>query len=268
LEEQLDRSDDPEAVGFSEQEATALLFAKRLCAGELLAAGLDQVRSCFSEQETVEVVAFSAWQFAGPTVLTSWGAESYKQDGKVVLDALPVRLAYADAAQRCEPLPPIPQPPRLSFDKLLQRAESRQSPAPEWLKFLSPHPVLPSAWGAMYEMLVEGGAVEARVKQLQRVLIAERFACSAWAPEESSSLLAAGVRDRERQAIRRSDYSAFSPRERAALHYAEGLLLGKVDDETFRSLRQSFTWSEIVELGFAVATQAGAARVTGVLPKK
>ena len=195
-------------------------------------------------------------------MLTSWGAESYKRDGKVVLEALPVRLAYADAAKSGQPLPPMPDPPYLPLDDLLERAERRQSPAPAWLELLSPHPVLPRAWGTMYEMLVEGGVVESRVKQLQRILISERFGCPQWAPEESPSILGAGIDDREREAIRNSDYSVFSERERAALYYAESLILfGKVEDEIFTSLRQAFSWSEIVELGFAVATQAGPARV-------
>lgn len=197
-------------------------------------------------------------------MLTSWGAEGYKRGGKVVLDALPVRLAYADAARSDQPLPPIPDPPRLSLDGLLKRAEQRQSPPPAWLEFLSPHPTLPSAWGGMYEMLIEGGVVERRVKQLQRLLIACRFDCPGWAPEQSTSMVVTGIGERERDAIAGSDYSIFSERERAALHYAEALILsGQVDDDTFNSLQEAFSWSEIVELGFAVAAQAGPARVIG-----
>lgn len=215
----------------------------------------------FSAAEVVEIVAFSAWQFTGPAALTSWGAESYKRDGQVVLTELPVRLAYAGAVEADEPLPPMPEPPYLSIEQLIERAERRQSPPRAWLDLLSAHPHLPRAWGSMYEMLVEGGIVERRVKQLQRVLICERFRCPVWAPENSPSLLAAGVGERERAAIRNSDYSMFSEREKAALYYAEALILfGQVEDDIFTGVQRAYSWSEIVELGFAVAAQAGPAR--------
>ena len=121
----------------------------------------------------------------------------------------------------------------------------------------------------MYEMLVEGGVVESRVKQLQRVLIADRCGCPAWAPEQSVSLRQAEIGTRERDAIACSDFAVFSVRERAALRYAEALLLlGKVEDGIFDDAERLFTWPEIVELGYAVACQAGAALVLSVLPPR
>ena len=118
----------------------------------------------------------------------------------------------------------------------------------------------------MYESIVENGVVEMRIKQLQRVLIADRFNCPSWAPERSPSLQAVGIGARERDAINTLNYSIFSKSERAALQYAEALILyGKVNDDVFQRLTASFNWSELVELGFAVATQAGAARVVAAL---
>ena len=257
---------DPEAEAFTEQERAALAFAKELCIGELAVENFERLRKVFNETDVVEIVAFCAWQFGGPAALTSWGAENYKVNGKVDLDALPVRLAYADAAQSEEALPPIPEPPLHSLDDLQNRAEQRLSPPLAWLRFLSSHPTLLSTWGAMYEMLVEDGAVASRIKQLQRVLIADRFDCPSWAPEQSSSLQVAGIDARERDAVNASDFSIFLEDERAALCYADALILfGKVDDDVFQNLKESFSWSEIVELGFAVATQAGAARVLSAL---
>ena len=54
----------------------------------------------------------------------------------------------------------------------------------------------------------------------------------------------------------------FSPRERAALRYTEGLVgTGQVSDAAFDDLKAQFTESEIVELGYAVSVQNGASRV-------
>jgi alkylhydroperoxidase family enzyme len=138
----------------------------------------------------------------------------------------------------------------------------RRSPPPGWLKFLSPHPFLPSTWGALYEAVVEGGIVESRIKQLQRVLLAEYVQCPGWAPEASTSLTAAGIGSLERAALRSLDLTIFSRRERAALRYTEGLVgTGQVSDATFDDLKKDFTESEIVELGYAVSVQNGASRV-------
>ena len=118
----------------------------------------------------------------------------------------------------------------------------------------------------MYETLVEDGVVEKPIKQLQRVLIDNRFDCPSWAPEQSLSLQMVGIRARERDSVNMSNYSIFSEGERAALQYADALILyGKVDDDIFQRLRESFSWSDIVELEFAAATQAGAARVLASL---
>ena len=263
-EEQLAKTGDADAEGVTSREQAALRFGKRLCFEwpDLNQNDYEDLLRVFTEQEMIEVVTLSAWQFGGPNMLTSWGAEGYKRDGKVVLEALPVRLAYADAAKSEAPRPPIPHPPMLSIPDLINRAMQRGSPPPGWLKFLSSHPILTSAWGALYEAVVEGGIVENRIKQLQRVLLAEYVQCPGWAPEASTSLTAAGIGSRERAALRAQDLTVFSRRERAALLYTEGLVgTGQVSDAAFDDLKAQFTESEIVELGYAVSVQNGASRV-------
>lgn len=177
----------------------------------------------------------------------------------MVLDALPVRLAYAEFVNSAEPLPVIPDPPVHSFSEIYERAEQRQSPPQEWLTLLSSHPNALNTWNAMYELFVENGVVENHIKQLQRVLIADRFDCPDWVPEKSLSIEKADISEYQRNAIKLSDFSLFSERECAALCYTENIILsGKVVDEQFQRLKAAFSWSEIIELGYAVATQAGA----------
>jgi alkylhydroperoxidase family enzyme len=263
-EEQLAKAGEANAGGVTPREQAAVRFGKRLCYQwpDLNQSDYEDLLRVFTEQEMIEVVTLSAWQFGGPNMLTSWGAEGYKRDGKVVLEALPVRLAYADAAKSEVARPPIPHPPMLSIPDVINRAMQRWSPPPGWLKFLSPHPILASTWGALYEAVVEGGIVEDRIKQLQRVLLAEYVQCPEWAPETSASLTAAGIGSRERAALRAQNLTAFSPRERAALRYTEGLVgTGQVSDAAFDDLKAQFTESEIVELGYAVSVQNGASRV-------
>lgn len=246
------------------KEQAAIRFAEKLCNNWLgLGAGdYSGLRKVFTEPELVEVVTLCAWQFGGPAMLTSWGAEGYKKNGRVVLEELPVRLAYSEVAKTDAPPPPIPRPPLLPLEELLDRATRRQSPPPGWLLFLSPHPFLASTWSALYETVVEGGIVERRIKQLQRLLLAERVDCHAWAPDGSPVLVAAGIGSAERKALRAFDLGSFSPRERAALRYAEGLVgSGQVEDTVFDELKEHFSETEIVELGYAVSVQNGASRV-------
>ncbi len=217
----------------------------------------------------MEVVALCAWQFGGPAMMSSWGAEAYKRDGKVVLEALPVRLAYAPDPDNPVPLPEIPPPPLRSPEAMLADAERRQSPPPAWVRFLLPHPQVSSTWTALYDAVVEGGTVEPRIKQLLRALVAELVDCPEWAPATSPTLVAAGVGDRERQALRAFNLDGFSQREQAALRYAEALLnQGRIDDATFDDFRAQFSEAEIVELGFAVAVQNGASRVLRSLSRR
>jgi len=59
----------------------------------------------------------------------------------------------------------------------------------------------------------------------------------------------------------------FTPREKAALHFAE-LMAGdhkKISDELFTRLRQYFTESEILELGWRIAMFVGYGRLVYAL---
>lgn len=59
-----------------------------------------------------------------------------------------------------------------------------------------------------------------------------------------------GVAESELAAIDRGDYSALTPREAAALRFAEAMVRGrgKVDDSEFGTLKEHFTSPEIVEI--------------------
>jgi len=253
-----------ESQTLTNREEIALQFVRRLSNAwqELDAADLALLRSVFTEPELVEIVAFGAWQYGGPRTLSSWGAEGYKTNGQVVLSALPVRLAYAEYAERGEAAPALPDPPQTPAAEILARASRRNSPPAPWLEFLAPHPTLLSTWSGLYDQVVEGGIVEARTKQLMRVMMAERLDCPEWAPPDSQSVVEAGIGPKERQALLTFDLAPFTPRERAALGYTESLIsVGQVEDEVFAQLHATFTEGEIIELGFAIAVQNGVVRV-------
>ena len=97
--------------------------------GTLTVKNYERLKKVFNQLDVIEILTFCAWQFGGPAVLTSWGAENYKVNGKLNIDELPVRLAYADAAQSGAPLPLIHEPPLHLLVDLEIRAERRLPPS-------------------------------------------------------------------------------------------------------------------------------------------
>jgi alkylhydroperoxidase family enzyme len=63
------------------------------------------------------------------------------------------------------------------------------------------------------------------------------------------------------------DSDLFSPRERAALTFAELMATDhhKVDDAVFAELRRHFSEAEVVELGVATALFVGLGRFNAIL---
>ncbi len=77
----------------------------------------------------------------------------------------------------------------------------------------------------------------------------------------------AGLSEAKVAALDDLDSGVFTPRERAALRFAELMAVDhhKVDDATFAELRRHFTEAEVVELGVAAALNLGLGRLTAIL---
>ncbi|HSE91663.1 MAG TPA: hypothetical protein VLF19_00025 [Methylomirabilota bacterium] len=77
----------------------------------------------------------------------------------------------------------------------------------------------------------------------------------------------AGLTEAKIAALDDLDSDLFSPRERAALTFAERMATDhhKVDDAVFAELRRHFSEAEIVELGVSTALFVGFGRFNAVL---
>ena len=267
-EQEIDAAGRDETPEFALREQAALTFAKRLAAEwhDLGLGDFDRLGEHFEPAEVVELVAFAATHYGGMRMMSSWGAEAYKKNERVVLEELPVKLAYADSVKAGAAAPSIPQPPLTPEHDILARAEERHSPPAAWLHFLTANPTVLSTWFGLYEAVVENGILEPRIKQLYRVLVAQRTDFPDWAPADDLSLAQAGVTQADREAVGMFRLDAFTPREAAALQYAQSLVMSThVSDEIFDGLKKHFSEAEIAELGFALAVQNGAARVSRAL---
>jgi alkylhydroperoxidase family enzyme len=77
----------------------------------------------------------------------------------------------------------------------------------------------------------------------------------------------AGLSEAKVTALDDLDSGVFTPRERAALRFAELMAVDhhKIDDAMFAELRRHFTEAEVVELGVAAALNLGLGRLTAIL---
>jgi alkylhydroperoxidase family enzyme len=210
----------------------------------------------------VEVIAFAAWQYGGPRMLRSWRAEDYKRGERPDLDALPVRLAYADSPADAPGPAYTPPLPGTRPGDILARAEAAGSPPVAWLRFLAPHPRLLDAWSSFYWTIFERGLLPPRLKHLARLRMAQVLDTPEWAPPDAPRLRELSIGPREYAGVERSDPGVLTPKEAAAVAYAETLAYGSpVEDDTFSALAKECSEAELVELGFAVASQSGVIRV-------
>jgi hypothetical protein len=217
----------------------------------------------FSRAEIVEIVSWSAWQYGGPRMLSSWRAEDYKQNGKVVLGALPVRMPYDRYAGES---PGVPYRPTLTDESpasIISRAANSGSVPADWLTFLSSHTPVLKAWSSFWWAIFDDGVLPGRLKQLIRVRLSQVMDCPEWAPADSQKLLDSGIDQRARHALERCDPAVYSARELAALSYAEIMAYGSpLDEDTFAPVAPHFpSDAERVELGYTVAIQIGTVRV-------
>jgi alkylhydroperoxidase family enzyme len=146
------------------------------------------------------------------------------------------------------------------------------TPEENWLgrhfaRAFGPVPDLVEAYQGFYYPWHTGGAglLEPRLKELIRLRIATLNGCVLcktvrMAPEVvSESEAAAGVDD--------ADAAEFTPRERAAIHFAEKMAVDhhNIGDEDVANMRRHFSDAEFLELAMMAGQYIGFGRVLAML---
>ena len=121
-------------------------------------------------------------------------------------------------------------------------------------------PAVLSSFNQSWQAVFREGVLDHSVKELARVFIAKSLDCGYCAGQRSHLATAAGLTEREFDDViefRESD--RFSPRERAALSFAEAIAWDPdmADDEVWAALHAEFTEPEIVELGYFIGLTMG-----------
>jgi alkylhydroperoxidase family enzyme len=146
------------------------------------------------------------------------------------------------------------------------------TPEENWLgrnfaRAFAPNPDLVEAYQAFYHPWHRGGAglLEPRLKELIRLRIATLNGCVLcktvrMAPEVvAESEAAAGVDN--------ADAADFTPRERAAIHFAEKMAVDhhNIGDEAVAAMRRHFSDAEFLELAMMAGQYIGFGRVLAML---
>jgi alkylhydroperoxidase family enzyme len=119
-------------------------------------------------------------------------------------------------------------------------------------------PAVLRSFNQSWQSVFREGVLDHSIKELARVFVAKSLECGYCAGQRSH--LAAGLTEREFDDVvefRNSD--AFSPREKAALLFAEAIAWDPelADDSVWSALHEEFTEPEIVELGYFIGLTMG-----------
>lgn len=125
---------------------------------------------------------------------------------------------------------------------------------PNFLRTLGNAPEMLRRFVPFYSPLVLKGAVEHRTKEIVRIDIAWHNQCRYCMATRYGSGRRAGIDEELVKEIARYETGPFSERERAALRYADAIVVDPADvpSEVVERLRASFTEDEIMELTWAI----------------
>lgn len=151
---------------------------------------------------------------------------------------------------------------------VLERAERLSTPKPAWYLTLAHDPQMAVGYARFWDLTHRGGRVEHTTKELMRIAIAQLMGCDFCADQRSVKALAEGLQEEDALACAMSDFNHPDPRVRAALRYAQALVLDSPGDDgtrfdpVYSQLREVFDDAEIVELGCFAAIAIGGVKLS------
>jgi alkylhydroperoxidase family enzyme len=146
------------------------------------------------------------------------------------------------------------------------------TPEENWLgrnftRAFAPNPELVKDYQAFYHPWHTGGAglLEPRLKELVRLRIATLNGCVLCKSVRMAPTVVS--EDEAAAGVDKADETNFSPRERAAIHFAEKMALDhhNIDDEDVARMRSLFSDAEFLELSMMTGQYIGFGRVLAML---
>jgi alkylhydroperoxidase family enzyme len=149
------------------------------------------------------------------------------------------RIPYVEPVSEPEELRPV-------FEQLRQT----RGQVPGMYHLLAHQPAVLAAHRAYFHAALDAGVLPRKFKEKIAFKTARLCGSAYSSASHRRYALAHGVSENEIEAIDQSDYAALEPNERAALEFAEAMVLNKgaVSDQLCENLRQHFSNAEFVEI--------------------
>ncbi|MBM3678242.1 MAG: hypothetical protein FJW96_10230 [Actinobacteria bacterium] len=138
--------------------------------------------------------------------------------------------------------------------EMVDRWREQEDGDPNFIRTLANAPEMLRRFVPFYSPLVLKGVVEHRTKELVRISIAWHNQCRYCIATKYGSGRRAGIDDALVQEIARYETGPFTERERAALRFADAIVVdpGDVPADVVDRLRRSFDEREILELTWVI----------------
>jgi alkylhydroperoxidase family enzyme len=146
------------------------------------------------------------------------------------------------------------------------------TPEENWLgrnfaRVFAPHPDMVQAYQAFYYPWHTGaaGVLEPRLKELVRLRIATLNGCVLCKSVRKAPQVVS--EDEAAAGVDKADEHGFTPRERAAIHFAEKMALDhhNIGDEDVAAMRRQFSDAEFLEVAMMAGQYIGFGRVLAML---
>jgi len=147
---------------------------------------------------------------------------------------------------------------------MIESAKRTGAPDPRVVSIMT-RSAVGSAWVECWNKVLYGGVLPHKLKEMCRIKISVAHQCGYCSTVRSNVAKAEGLTEDMIDAL--ADYAAsgkFTPREKAALHYAELFKQGEhaIDkDEVYAELQRHFSDEEIIELGMLCAQTDGVGKL-------
>jgi alkylhydroperoxidase family enzyme len=142
---------------------------------------------------------------------------------------------------------------------IMERCAAEGTPRPESSAVRAHSPAAFWAFADAWDKLFRHGVVDHAIKELCRIYVSRSVKCEYCGNQRSDAARESGVSEGKLDALMNFETSGvYSPRERAALSYAEAITWRlDPDDDFWRRLHEHFSEKELVELACFISLTMG-----------
>lgn len=165
---------------------------------------------------------------------------------------------------RIDPMDPTDEPTEVR--KVFEQLRSTRGRVPTMYRILAHHPEILTAHRAYFHAALDAGRLTRELKEKIAFRVAVVCGSTYSTASHRRYALQHGVSQDELKAIEQRDYSLLDDRDRAALEFADEVVLARtsVSDSSFDALSDHYDTPEIVEISAVVGVMILASRLGAI----